>query len=121
MPETKITLEKGTSVFIPVLSLHRDKRYYPNPDQFDPSRFFSANKHGKTIVDMPFLTFGDGPRNCIGLRLGKLFIAVGIASIIQKYHIELGHQHNDEEFEFLPNGTFLVPTTGIHLKFKPRR
>lgn len=58
IPGTKIVLEKGTAIMIPAFSLQRDAKYYPNPETFDPSRFFSENKQGKSIVDMPFLAFG---------------------------------------------------------------
>lgn len=61
IPGTKIVLEKGTSIMIPAFSLQRDEKYYPNPTEFDPSRFFSENKQGKSIVDMPFLAFGKFP------------------------------------------------------------
>lgn len=72
MPGTDIVLEKGTSVFIPAFSLQRDEIYWPDPTKFDPMRFSSENKNRKTFAEMPYLPFGDGPRNCIGLRLGKM-------------------------------------------------
>lgn len=120
VPGSNIIIEKGTSIFIPIFSLQRDAKYYPNPDKFDPSRFFTENRSGKTIVDMPYLPFGDGPRNCIGLRMGKMSTKVGIASILQKYKVELGKQHIGKELKFSPAGAALTPTTGINLKIKMR-
>jgi cytochrome P450 family 6 len=49
---------------IPVLGLHHDEKYYPDPDRFDPERFNEEEK-----VKRPpyvYLPFGDGPRICIG-------------------------------------------------------
>lgn len=103
---------------IPVYSLHRDENYYPDPEKFDPTRFSPENKSVKTIVDMPYLPFGEGPRNCIGIRMGKMSTKVGIASILQTYHVALGHQHDGEELTFAPAGGILTPSIGIHLKFK---
>lgn len=67
VPGTDITIEKGTSIFIPAFALQRDEKYYPEPEKFDPERFSNENKSQKTFNEMPYLPFGDGPRNCIGL------------------------------------------------------
>lgn len=67
IPETGLTLEKGTPVLIPQHGLHWDSKYFPNPERFDPERFSDENKH--KIQSYVYLPFGDGPRNCIG----KLF------------------------------------------------
>lgn len=63
---TKITIPKGTKVWIPAFPIHRDPNIYPDPDKFDPERFTEeavANRH-----PMSFLAFGDGPRICIGME-----------------------------------------------------
>lgn len=120
IPGTNVTLEKGTTVMIPTFSLHRDEKYYPNPMKFDPSRFFSENKSGKTIVEMPYLPFGDGPRNCIGLRMGKMSTKVGIASMLQKYCVELDEQHIGKDLKLSASAVILMPESGIKLKFKTR-
>lgn len=101
--DTDMTIEKGTQVMIPVFALHRDERYYPNPEKFDPTRFSNENKSGKTIIEMPYLPFGDGPRNCIGLRMGKMTTKVGVASILQKFNIRLGDVHIGKDLKFAPS------------------
>ena len=62
--ENEVVLEKGTSILIPVVGIHRDPRYYPNPEKFDPERFSDDNK--AKIVPGTYIPFGLGPRNCIG-------------------------------------------------------
>lgn len=62
---TKLTIEKGTPIFISVLGLHRDPEYWPNPLKWDPNRFEENNKvKRRSCIYIPF---GDGPRNCIGI------------------------------------------------------
>lgn len=98
--------------------MQRDAKYYPNPDEFDPLRFTTENRYGKSLVDMPYLPFGDGPRNCIGMRMGKLSTKFGIASILHKFDIELDARHIGTELKL--GNTNIIPNGGLHLKFTPR-
>lgn len=118
---------------IPVYSLQRDEKFYSKPEEFDPTRFSSHGRSRKISKDQnsnekvafdqpPYLPFGDGPRACIGKRMAKMLIKVGVAAILQKCSIELGVEMGTEhEFQFTPIGTFLRPQTGMHLQFKTRK
>jgi cytochrome P450 family 6 len=64
IPRTDIAIEKGTLIIIPVMGLHRDQKYYPYHEIFDPDRFSEETK-GK-IPQYTYLPFGEGPRICIG-------------------------------------------------------
>ena len=64
IPASNIKIEKGTPIIIPVLGLHKDPKYYPDPEKFDPERFENENI-GKRPSSV-YLPFGDGPRICIG-------------------------------------------------------
>lgn len=61
----KFKIEKGSSIIIPIYGIHRDPKYYPNPEKFDPERFSDENKD--KIQPGTYLPFGSGPRNCIGM------------------------------------------------------
>lgn len=62
-----IKIEKDLIAMIPLWSIQRDPEYYPNPLKFNPERFSPENGGVKKYKDMGvFLTFGDGPRICLG-------------------------------------------------------
>jgi cytochrome P450 family 6 len=43
IPNSKLTIPKGTSILIPAYSLHHDERFWEEPDRFDPERFTDEN------------------------------------------------------------------------------
>jgi cytochrome P450 len=67
IPGTDFVIKKDEGVVIPILGLHRDEKYWPEPDKFIPERFSPENK--SKINQYAYLPFGQGPRNCIGNSL----------------------------------------------------
>jgi len=64
IPGTKVSLEKGTLVVIPVKAMQSDPDYYDKPDEFIPERFADEEQNHKN--QFIFMPFGEGPRQCIG-------------------------------------------------------
>lgn len=62
--QSSLHIDVGTPVWIPIYAIHRDDKYFPNPEYFDPERFNDENIHN--IAPFTYLPFGVGPRNCIG-------------------------------------------------------
>lgn len=118
IPGTGITIESGTPIFIPVLALQKDPQYYPDPEEFIPDRFSSKNLAGTTFVDRPYLPFGEGPRLCIGLRLGKMQTKSGLVLMLQKHRYELAPRHIGKELK-MKSGSFLLAVDG-DLELLPR-
>ncbi|XP_011175444.1 cytochrome P450 9e2-like [Solenopsis invicta] len=67
-PKSKpVTLKPGDRVWFPNYSLHRDPKYYPHPNKFDPERFLD-----NTVDNSIYMPFGIGPRICIGNRFALM-------------------------------------------------
>lgn len=120
IPGTNITIEKGVELFIPALGLHRDEKYYDEPLKFDPDRFSDESSAGTNQVTRPYYPFGDGPRNCIGMRLGKMQTQVGLVLMLQKFRYELHDGLKNGELKFDPTQFLLSPLGGLSLRIFKR-
>lgn len=81
LPNSNVCLREGDAVVISVYGIQRDPEYYPDPEKFDPDRF----NEGVHINPYTYLPFGEGPRNCIGLRMGMIQGKYTIALLISKF------------------------------------
>ncbi|KAK3579645.1 hypothetical protein CHS0354_034150 [Potamilus streckersoni] len=76
---------KGVGVLYSIYQIHHDPEYYHDPEEFMPDRFTPearANAH-----PLSFLSFGYGPRNCIGMRLALVEAKIAIVHILRSVKI----------------------------------
>jgi cytochrome P450 len=66
--------------------LHRHRRRWTNPDAFLPERFLPA---APAIDRYCYLPFGIGPRVCIGAHFALTEATLALATLIQKFRMEL--------------------------------
>ncbi|XP_033728704.1 cytochrome P450 3A29-like [Pecten maximus] len=74
-----ITFRKGYRIVIPVSNIHHDPKFYPEPEAFKPERF--ADRAAQNSVT--FLSFGFGPRLCLGLRLAMMEAKIAMVHILR--------------------------------------
>lgn len=109
-----LTVPNGIPIVISLLGLMRDPDYFPEPDNFMPERFSSENPMYNPDA---FIPFGDGPRACIGLRMGKVVTKTAIVSILKNYNFEC---ENDRELVIANYAFTLVIEGGINVKISNR-
>nr|XP_012143069.1 PREDICTED: probable cytochrome P450 6a14 isoform X2 [Megachile rotundata] len=110
---TKVSIPKGTKVWIPASGIHADPNFYPNPDKFDPERFSEEAVASRN--PMSYLPFGDGPRICIGARFAYYQAKVGIISIIRNYKVDVCEE-SIIPYKHEPQALLLSPEGGVTLK-----
>ncbi|XP_045446275.1 cytochrome P450 6B6-like [Melitaea cinxia] len=86
IPQLGISLDPGVKIIIPIQAIQNDERYFENPQVFNPERF--ANEKIDEVHKYIFLPFGEGPRACIGARLGQMQSIAGLAAVLHKFTVE---------------------------------
>ncbi|XP_037815472.1 cytochrome P450 6a9-like [Lucilia sericata] len=109
----KFIIKKDMLVLIPAGAIHRDERYYPNPNVFNPDNF-TADKVAQrdSVLHMPF---GDGPRNCIGMRFGKMQALVGLAVLLKNFKFTVCDK-TQIPMKYDKNNFLCSSEGGIHLR-----
>lgn len=85
-PYSDFKIPYGMPVYIPIFSLHRNEKYFPDPLKFDPERFAHSNLNN--LTQFTHFPFGAGPRNCIGERFGLMQVKSGIVKILKDFRLE---------------------------------
>ncbi|KAJ6634903.1 putative cytochrome P450 9f2 [Pseudolycoriella hygida] len=114
----KINAEKGALFFFPIIGLHRDPKYFPDPDRFDPERFSDENKI--SIVPGTYMPFGIGPRNCIGSRFALMEIKAILYYLLLNFSFEACEKTQiPVKLQKIPFS--LKPENGMHVKLRKRQ
>ncbi|CAG4936481.1 unnamed protein product [Colias eurytheme] len=85
LPVGNIKVDKGTMIMTPILQVHYDEEYYPEPEKFIPERFAPENKH--KIVDAAYMPFGKGNRVCVGTRYATLQTKAGLVHLLRNFSV----------------------------------
>ncbi|EDV24422.1 uncharacterized protein TRIADDRAFT_56203 [Trichoplax adhaerens] len=80
-----LLIPKEVMIGFPTYAIHHNPDYWPNPEEFRPERFSPEEKAKQ--IPFSYITFGDGPRQCLGVRLAKLEIRMAIVNILLKYEL----------------------------------
>ncbi|CAA9194369.1 cytochrome P450 [Flavobacterium collinsii] len=78
-------LKKGTLIGVSFYELHRNPKYWENPEEFIPERFLGEQKKHSMQY---FYPFGAGPRMCIGAGFAIYEMCLTVAHIVKKYVIK---------------------------------
>jgi cytochrome P450 len=71
--------------------VHRDPRFFANPDRFDPDRWTPEFK--AALPQFAYFPFGGGPRRCIGDSFAWMELALVVATIAQRWTLRLVPDH----------------------------
>jgi cytochrome P450 len=107
-------LTPATQVTITIYPLHRNRRFWKNPNSFDPDRF--GGEHTRERPRCSYLPFGAGPRICIGASFAMIEATVVLALLVHAFRFRpvVGHRpHPIARVTLRPRG-------GMPLYIEPR-
>ena len=102
-------MQSAFSSDLALLVMHRDKRFFDNPEQFLPERW--KDNLEQRLPRCAYFPFGAGPRVCIGKTFSMMEAILTLAMTVQKFSFTLVQQHS---IELLPSIT-LRPKQGVKM------
>jgi cytochrome P450 len=108
------SIPSGAQLMISLWLMHRDPRYFDQPEEFRPERW--ASEQIKQLPKYAYFPFGGGPRLCIGNSFAMMEATMILATIAQRFHLELATSHRVLP---LPSIT-LRPKNGVTVFVIPR-
>jgi cytochrome P450 len=111
----KYLIPSGSVLILSQYLMHRNPKYFDQPNQFYPERWTSEFK--ASIPRFSYFPFGGGPRACIGEPLAWIEGVIILATIIKEWKIKLKENVNDIKLQPLVT---LRPKHGIRVKLDRR-
>ena len=76
----------GATVYVSPWVMHRDPRWYDDPQAFRPERW--SGDLAKQLPRFAYMPFGGGPRICIGNRFAVMEATLILATVAQRFRLE---------------------------------
>ncbi|XP_070498289.1 probable cytochrome P450 28a5 [Chironomus tepperi] len=117
--EQKILIPSGTTIWIPIYSIHRDPDIYENPHEFMPERFDDENGGVKAFRDKcALIPFGESARICLGMKLGTLQIKAAVVELLRNFELICDESVTDKDLEIRPQQFSNIPMGDIKVQFR---
>jgi cytochrome P450 family 4 len=107
------SLPEGDTVIVFAYGIHRNPKYFENPNEFNPSRFESIDGS----LPYAYIPFSAGPRNCIGQKFAMLEMKSTISKVLRTFVLEPATPEHKLE---LISETILKSSNGINISLKLR-
>ncbi|WP_436926398.1 cytochrome P450 [Halosimplex amylolyticum] len=79
-------IPEGSTISMPQWVIHRDERWYDDPDAFRPERW--TDDFREELPEYAYFPFGGGPRHCIGMRFALMETKLVLATLAQRFAFE---------------------------------
>ncbi len=74
----EIPISTGLSIVFSIYNIHRNPKYFPDPERFDPNRFSGGEAAN-------YFAFGAGPRKCPGEMLALMEIQIVLGKLLRNF------------------------------------
>jgi cytochrome P450 len=101
----------GAMVYVSPYLLHRDPRFWADPERFDPTRFVDAPKQRRPS----YIPFGAGPHHCIGAHFAMVEARLVLAALLQRFDLVSAGEKQTEADAWIT----LRPRTPVRVRVHP--
>ncbi|HET7148828.1 MAG TPA: cytochrome P450 [Candidatus Nitrosopolaris sp.] len=108
------TIPAGSTIMMSQYVMHRDPRYYNEPDRYDPDRWDSESR--SALPRFSYFPFGGGIRACVGEPFAWMEAILVLATIGRQWKMRLVPGHRVE----LDPAITLRPKYGMKMKLERR-
>jgi cytochrome P450 len=78
-------ISAGANVVMSQWVMHRDSRFFSNPEEFDPDRW--STEQCQKLPKFAYFPFGGGPRHCIGASFAMMEAVLLLATIARRFQL----------------------------------
>jgi len=131
---------RGMDFFVSIYNLHRDEKYWPNPNTYDPDRFkrkytnpdipgwagydpdgWKSQLYPNEIAsDYAFIPFGAGPRKCVGDVFAMLEGCVSLAMVVRNFDFSFAAPTADPSQVGTCTGATIHTKNGLWMQVRER-
>jgi cytochrome P450 len=80
-------IPRGSLVLVSQYVMHRDPRFWPEPERFDPGRFTPEARSARP--QFSYFPFGGGPRRCVGEGFAWMEAVLILATLARRWRLRL--------------------------------
>lgn len=106
------TIPEGARVFLPQWVVHRDSRFYEDPNEFRPDRWTAEFE--EQLPEFAYFPFSGGPKRCLGENFATIELMLLLATIIPQIDFELVSSESLE----LETGLVIKPQDPVELRIR---
>ena len=90
-PIGEYVIPRRGMIFMSPYVMHRDGRFFPDPDRFDPDRWTPEAR--AALPKFAYFPFGGGTRQCIGEQFAMMELVLLVSTIAQRWQLRLVPNH----------------------------
>ncbi|KAF9269573.1 cytochrome P450 [Marasmius fiardii PR-910] len=107
-PKESLPVKKGAKVIVDMIGLHRNPRYFEDPEEYRPSRWYNVPNDSEL-----FTGFSVGPRACIGRKFASVEAVCWLTMVLRDWEVQPFLREGESVQEW--NERTLVPSFSLTL------
>ncbi|KAG6909423.1 hypothetical protein DXG01_000576 [Tephrocybe rancida] len=109
---TSLPILKGSAVALDLIGIQYNPRYFPDPEEFKPSRWYGVSSESEV-----FSAFSLGPRACIGRKFATVEAVAFLTMLLREWRVDPAFKAGETTAAWRER-VLSMPTMGLTLGVK---